>query len=93
MDGQTHRNRAEKYHRQVEQYRSTRKTEPLTIIKLGSPEWQAWERYFREYRGFEPVVMQRINVDQNPDKAMTVPTQWPEWFDADYAAASRGDAA
>jgi hypothetical protein len=86
MNGQEHREKAEKYHRQVEQYRLSHQAEPLTIIRLGSAEWQAWERYFREYLGFEPVVMKRINIDQNKEKAMTVPTQWPEWFDSEYAA-------
>jgi len=86
MDGKTHRERAAKYHQQVAEYRRKHPNDELTIIKLGTPEWQAWERYFREYRGFEPVVMKRINIDQNPDKAMTVPTQWPEWFDIEYAA-------
>jgi len=54
----------------------------LPVIKPGSAEWEGWRRYFIEYLGFEPVVMKRIRMGLSP--SMTVPSQWPEDFDAGY---------
>ena len=57
-------------------------------IKQGMPEWQSWETYFRNYLGFDPLAMKRVRADQQ--KSMTVPTQWPEWFDSEYTADKGG---
>lgn len=51
-------------------------------IRPGSEEWKMWERYFTGFLGFEPAMMKFRDGRFN---AMTVPAQWPEWFDSDYA--------
>src|SRR4051812_41746757 len=52
-------------------------------IEPGKPEWQAWERYFKDRLGFEPWAMKAVRTERI--KAMTVPAQWPEWFDSSFA--------
>jgi hypothetical protein len=64
----------------------------LPTIKLGSPEWKAWERYFRDFLGFEPALMKIIRSEGNPDREFTVPAQWPEWFDAGYGDGRKAEA-
>lgn len=59
------------------------KEEFLPTIELGTDEWAAWERYFREYLGYDPIAMKRIRMGSS--ERMTVPTQYPEWFDTEYA--------
>lgn len=56
------------------------------IIKPDSAEWNAWERYFLEHLGFEPLAMKRVRWGMQ--QSMTVPSQWPEWFDNSYQAAA-----
>jgi len=61
----------------------------LPTIKVGTQEWKAWERYFVGHLGFSPWAMQRAGQQHlmgNFDAVMTVPSQWPEWFDTEYAA-------
>ena len=57
----------------------------LPTIKPGQPEWDAWERYYREHKKPEPLAMQRVRAGQQ--QAMTVPAKLPEQADASYAAA------
>lgn len=52
------------------------------------PEWESWGSYFKEYLGFEPLAMRRTRFNQQ--QCMTVPTQWPEWFDSNYKAGDGG---
>lgn len=63
----------------------------LPTIKPDTNEWRAWENYFRRHLGFYPFAMKHV-VQQHlwgkTEAAMTVPTQWPEWFDTSYAAAA-----
>ena len=54
----------------------------LPTIEQGSPEWQAWQRYFIEHLGFEPIAMKRVIWGQS--RCMTVPEQWPHDFDGSY---------
>jgi len=61
----------------------------LPTIKPGTQEWKAWERYFIDYLGFLPWAMKHVglaHLAEKTDAAMTVPSQWPEWFDTEYAA-------
>ena len=58
---------------------------PLPTIKPETAEWSAWQRYFIEHLGFEPIAMKRIAWGMS--KEMTVPDQWPEQFDASYQTA------
>jgi hypothetical protein len=61
----------------------------LPTIKPDTDEWRAWERYFIGHLGFRPWAMQHVlkrhSMDET-DAAMTVPTQWPEWFDTSYTS-------
>lgn len=72
----------------VAKLRSTQKIKTdLPTIEPGSPEWQAWEKYFHSYLNFDPWIMGAVRAEQR--MKMTVPTQWPEWFDTDYAASAK----
>ena len=61
----------------------------LPTIKPGSAEWKAWESYFTNHLGFYPWAMNHVtrrHLMDETDAAMTVPTQWPEWFDTSYSS-------
>lgn len=48
-----------------------------------SEEFRAWDRYFRErWGGWRPYVMHLCETKQSD--LVTMPAQWPEWFDAGY---------
>ncbi len=95
MDSRTRKLEAE-YGRRATEYTANqlkvqgkgKKDEIFPTIKLGSPEWRRWEAYFREYLGFDPLAMQRVRAERQ--ESMTVPTQWPEWFDSSYTADKGG---
>ena len=53
----------------------------VATIKLGQPEFAAWEVYFRR-QGFMPAVMEMARMDRN--REVTVPEQWPDWFDNSF---------
>ena len=59
----------------------------MPIIKPETPEWSAWQRYFVECLGFEPLAMKRIRWGMS--QMMTVPAQWPEDFDVSYRNAGK----
>jgi len=52
-------------------------------IRPGTEEWRTWEAYFNGYLGFDPAMMKMVRAGRFA--AMTVPSQWPEWFDGEYA--------
>lgn len=54
-------------------------------IKPGEAEWLAWERYFRGFLDWTPAVLRMVEIGTVP--SMTVPCQWPEWFDDRFDAA------
>lgn len=54
-------------------------------ITLGSPACVAWEKYFDQFLRGRPWAYRALIA--GTIKEMTVPTQWPEWFDPAYAAA------
>lgn len=92
-----HRQRAAEYHNQVMAVIAKMRKEmgkgaeiTLPVIKPGTAEWDAWERYFREYRGFMPIVMTLAKAERTKAKSFTVPSQWPEWFDAGYKQTQDG---
>jgi len=59
------------------------KSQPLLpTIKPETAEWNAWQRYFVEHLGFEPLAMKRVRWELS--KEFTVPEKWPEDFDASY---------
>ena len=49
---------------------------------IGSPEWCSWDNYLKTRLGFEFPSMARLR--EGRQKAVTVPTQWPQWFDPSY---------
>lgn len=51
-------------------------------------EWKVWEAYFNGYLGFDPAMMKMVRAGKFA--AMTVPSQWPEWFDSEYAKQQAG---
>ncbi len=95
MDDQT-RKLEMAYHTKAREYTSNQlkiqgksaKDPIFPTIEPESREWLGWERYFREYLGFDPLAMQRVRMKLQ--KSMTVPTQWPEWFDSSYTVSDRG---
>lgn len=54
-------------------------TKKPSTIKIGEPEFDAWEAYFRRTIGELPVTFAMAMKDEK--RSFTVPTQWPEWFD------------
>lgn len=52
-------------------------------IRPGTEEWRTWEVYFNGFLGFDPAMMKMVRSGKFA--AMTVPSQWPEWFDGEYA--------
>jgi hypothetical protein len=63
----------------------TEKSQQAFEIKPGSAEWNAWMSYFDRVVGQRPKAMLMTLNDQGQG-AITVPTQWPEWFDSRSAA-------
>lgn len=58
-------------------------TKAPCTIQLGEPEFAAWVDYFDRVIGKRPVHLLTCMGDK--DRAFTVPTKWPEWFDAEAA--------
>lgn len=57
--------------------------ENAPTIKLGQPECEAWVKYFEKHLGWRPWALKALQAGNI--QAMTVPAQWPEWFDTSYA--------
>lgn len=53
-------------------------------MKRGSPEFEAWAEYFRKI-GWAPFAMKLAASGPNQDAEVTMPTQWPQWFDTSAA--------
>lgn len=58
-------------------------TKTPCAIPSGQPEFVAWCAYFEKHVGALPVALQMAISD--PTRSITVPTQWPEWFDTQAA--------
>lgn len=56
---------------------------PPPTISRGTPEFEAWAKYFQEHLRWEPWSLKAARTGSI--QAMTVPAQWPEWFDPNYA--------
>jgi hypothetical protein len=74
----------ENYDRMALAFATKAGAENYPIIVLDSPECVAWERYFNRQLGGLPWTFTRLKSGET--KHMTVPTQWPEWFDGSYAS-------
>jgi hypothetical protein len=51
-------------------------------VKKDSPELEAWKAYFRGL-AWKPFMISQIETKLI--ESIMTPTQWPEWFDKDYA--------
>lgn len=60
------------------------RTKAPCSIQLGEPEFAAWVDYFDRVVGKRPIALIACMGDK--DRALTVPTKWPEWFDSRAAA-------
>lgn len=54
-------------------------------IEAGTPKCRAWEQYFQN-RGWKPFAIKQI--EKKLITGMTMPTEWPEWFDSNYVVRS-----
>jgi hypothetical protein len=52
-------------------------------IKRGQAEFEAWSKYFDRLH-WRPYAM--VLAAHNPNQEITMPTQWPEWFETVRAA-------
>lgn len=59
--------------------------ENAPIIQLGTPECEAWATYFAKHLRWKPWALRALQAGNI--QGMTVPAQWPEWFDTSYSAA------
>lgn len=57
------------------------------VIWPGSPEFDAWRTYFLDHLHWRPWAFEATR--KGDILGMTVPAQWPEWFDKDYAGAAK----
>jgi hypothetical protein len=56
------------------------------VIRPGSAQFDAWRQYFELHLRWTPVVMRKL-IDNAPDKpkdGMTVPTEYPDFFDRSF---------
>ena len=59
---------------------------PSFAISPGGPEWASWMRYF-DWLGARPYALKLVEWGQLP--SITVPAQWPEWFDNNFATGAK----
>ena len=71
------------FHRGLTFIREKCEPDNLPIVRLGTPECEAWARYFRAHLGWEPWMLTAL--ERGEIESMTLPTQYPEWFDTNYA--------
>lgn len=62
---------------------------PPFALEPGTAECAAWGRYFDRI-GWCPVAFREMQVatQDGAKRMMTVPAQWPEWFDTGHADAA-----
>ena len=51
-------------------------------IMRDSPEFAAWQEYFDRWLHHRPVVFRMLL--EASGREMTVPEQWPQWFDSSF---------
>jgi hypothetical protein len=72
----------ENYNQRAHKFAQTSGLLEFPTIEPGTPECVAWERYFRIHLGGVPHAFQMLM--ERRIRAMTVPAQWPEWFDISF---------
>lgn len=73
---------AANYDERVLKFAQASSVSEFPTIRPGSPEWLAWERYFDRHLHWRPWIFKA--VVRGEKQVMTVPTQWPEWFDSSF---------
>lgn len=58
----------------------------LAAVQRDSDEFRAWEEYFRA-TGWEPEAFKMAR--SKGLQSVTMATQWPQWFDTDFAVSDR----
>lgn len=57
---------------------------PLAVVRPKTEEWNRWQAYFT-HLGWEPSAW---TLARKGDlQSVTLPCQWPEWFDTEFALA------
>lgn len=56
---------------------------PVLEGNIASKELDAWYWYFANHLGWVPAALKSLMEGRT--KAFTVPAQWPDWFDLEYA--------
>jgi hypothetical protein len=56
-------------------------TEACYVIRLGTDEFNAWADYFDRIVGRRPATM-KMALNSPAHVGITMPTQWPQWFDS-----------
>lgn len=51
-------------------------------IRRGTDEFASWKSYF-SHQGWMPWGLKMLMIGKL--EMIILPTQWPEWFDSDYA--------
>lgn len=87
MAEQTEKITSSNYGQKAVEYAKKAGIKSFPMISPGMPEWTAWARYYA-HLGEAPWAFE--NTRKGKAKFYTVPTQWPEWFDPDYAGGSNG---
>jgi hypothetical protein len=56
-------------------------------LEAGTEEHKAWAKYFAAL-GWAPTIFSEMQqaVKDGAKRSMTVPSQWPEWFEGQIAA-------
>ena len=75
----TLRGPAREYFERVQSYLMGARADSYHVLTPDSPEMAAWLRYFDKALGWRPHGLTMMLDKQS--KAMTVPAQWPQWFD------------
>ena len=70
------------YNERVLMFAQASSLDEFPTISPGMSEFTAWGRYFDLHLGGQPWAYRALRGHQI--EAMTVPTQWPEWFDSSY---------
>lgn len=57
---------------------------PYPTIKVGTDDFRLWRQYFERHLGGLPMAMQRMLENPDDERQMTVPEEFPQWFDTGF---------
>ncbi len=72
----------QQFWREAFQFVQNKQTE-WAWVEPGTEQFASWVRYF-DWKGWQPFALRQIS--KKAIFGMTMPTEWPEWFDASFAA-------